>query len=493
VAFRPDGKRLVTTSADGSVRQWNPETEDEVEPPYTQHSGEVATAAYSPDGRWIASGGTDRTVRLWHAEGGEEVAVLHGHTGSVIEVAFTPNGRQLASLSQHRVGYDGDDTVRVWEADVQAGLPVLRGHTSYVYPVAYSPDGRWMASGSWDGFARLWDARTGEPCGDLRVGQSKLGHYVRTLAFSPDSTWLVTGCDAKDRLQIWDIATAKIRKGPPHPEKRLWFLAVSSDGTKIAATGYDPETLRTAMTVTEAATGKEVFSDAGSALAFSPDGRWLAGSGADHKTIVFWDMRTSRRSKELAGHSEAINVIAFSPDGQRFASAGLDRSVRVCQVGTWECLAVLTGHTDEVFAAAFHPDGKRLATAGRDRAIWLWDLATGQEMARLPGHSSYVWSLAFSPDGKTLVSGSGDGTVRLWDTEPLAKRYQARREARALRPRAERLVRQLFQKKKNTTAVVAALQADGSLSERLREAALHAVLRRTLRSQDAAGNQRRAR
>ena len=139
----------------------------------------------------------------------------------------------------------------------------------------------------------------------------------------------------------------------------------------------------------------------------------------------------------------------------------------------------MKGHTDEVFAAAFHPDGKRLASAGRDRAIWLWDLVTGQEVARLQGHTNYVFSLAFSPDGKSLVSGSGDGTVRLWDTEPLARRYQARREAEALRPEAERLVERLFREKNDAAAVVAALRADGALAEPLRQAAVRAVLRRT--------------
>jgi hypothetical protein len=79
------------------------------------------------------------------------------------------------------------------------------------------------------------------------------------------------------------------------------------------------------------------------------------------------------------------------------------------------------------------------------------------------------------------VSGSGDGTVRLWDTEPLRVRYQARRQAEALRPEAERLVEQLFCEKKEPAKVVAAVRADGSLSESLRQAALRAVLQRTLR------------
>jgi hypothetical protein len=127
-------------------------------------------------------------------------------------------------------------------------------------------------------------------------------------------------------------------------------------------------------------------------------------------------------------------------------------------------------------AAAFHPDGRRLATAGRDRAVWIWDLATGQEVARLQGHTSYVWSLAFSPDGASLASGSGDFTVRLWDTAPLKTRYQARREAEALRPEAERLVEQLWRKQHDPAEVVAALQSDRTLSEPLRQAALRAAL-----------------
>jgi WD domain, G-beta repeat len=148
---------------------------------------------------------------------------------------------------------------------------------------------------------------------------------------------------------------------------------------------------------------------------------------------------------------------------------------------------VLHGHTGEVFAAAFHPDGTRLATTGRDRAIWLWDVVRGEAVARLPGHTSYVWSLAWSPDGRTLASGSGDFMVRLWDTAPLKTRYQARREAAALRPEAERLVEELWRKKNDPAEVEEALRTDQALSEAQRQAALRAVLRKALPPQAAPG------
>jgi hypothetical protein len=68
--------------------------------------------------------------------------------------------------------------------------------------------------------------------------------------------------------------------------------------------------------------------------------------------------------------------------------------------------------------------------------------------------------------------------VRLWDTAPLKTRYQARREAAALRPEAGRLVEQLWREKNHPAKVAEALRADRVPSETLRQAALRAVLRR---------------
>jgi WD40 repeat protein len=480
VAFSPDGAHLATTSADGTVRQWDTATGREVEPPYDRHSGEVMCAAYSPDGQWIASAGSDRTVRVWRATGRQDAVVLYGHTASVQAVAFAPGGRRLASASIRSEYFPlGDNTVRVWDVDPRTTLPVLHGHDSYVYPVAFSPDGRWMASGAWDKTVRLWHAATGEPCATLPHSG-----IVRSLAFGADGDWLVSVGDGDDHLRIWGVPTGRVRKQIRGPGRSIRHVAVSPNGTRVAASAFFDDERKYRMGICDVASGKQLVAADGDILAYSPDGRWLAALDVDFKTVLLLDARTHETAARFEGHEKLVYSAAFSRDSRRLATCGQDFTVRLWEVGSGAC-RVLRGHTDVVFAVAFHPDGKRLATGGGDRAVWLWDLERGEPVARLPGHTSYIWSLAFSPDGATLASGSGDFTVRLWDTEPLKKRYQARHEAEALRPEAERVVEQLWRQKNNPDEVVEALRADRALSEPLRHAALRAVLRRTLPAEAA--------
>jgi hypothetical protein len=59
------------------------------------------------------------------------------------------------------------------------------------------------------------------------------------------------------------------------------------------------------------------------ALAFSPDGKWLASAGTDAAVCV-WEAATGKDVLRLAGHEAEVLSVAFSPDGQKVFSYGAD-------------------------------------------------------------------------------------------------------------------------------------------------------------------------
>lgn len=149
-------------------------------------------------------------------------------------------------------------------------------------------------------------------------------------------------------------------------------------------------------------------------LAVSPDGRRLASAGADGR-IRIWNVSTGACEAELTGHESAVYSVAFAPDGATLASASRDRTARLWDTTTWEERRVLREHTGTVYAARFSVDGRRLVTASMDRTARVWNAGTGGCEATLSGHSSRVFSAAFSADGAAIVTASEDGTARIWN------------------------------------------------------------------------------
>jgi WD40 repeat protein len=116
--------------------------------------------------------------------------------------------------------------------------------------------------------------------------------------------------------------------------------------------------------------------------------------------------------RTLSGHTDGVLAVAFSPDGQWLASGSRDRTVRLWQVSDGTLMRTLSGHTDHVTSVAFSPDGQYLASGSRDGQIRLWQASDGS-LIRLITSVSGLSALAFSPDGQYLASGDSY-YVALW-------------------------------------------------------------------------------
>jgi RNA polymerase sigma factor (sigma-70 family) len=151
----------------------------------------------------------------------------------------------------------------------------------------------------------------------------------------------------------------------------------------------------------------------GAPAALTPDLKTIAIRD-DNTTVRLVAVATGKDVAKLAGHADVVRCLAFSPDGKRLASADSAGVVKLWDTAGREW-HTLKGHTEPVRCLAFSADGKTLASGSRDLLALTWDVGSGRRKAILSGHNNDVSALAFSPDGRVLATGSFDRTVRLWD------------------------------------------------------------------------------
>ncbi len=104
-------------------------------------------------------------------------------------------------------------------------------------------------------------------------------------------------------------------------------------------------------------------------------------------------------------HGGEIKAVAFSPDGQYLATAGSDKLVKVWDLGNGHERFACVGHTDKVRGLAWSSDGKFIVSAGGEKNIKIWDASNGKEKLNIEAAGEEVTALALSKDGKHLFTG----------------------------------------------------------------------------------------
>ncbi len=411
LAFLPDGKRLVTSSWDGTTRLWDIDTAKETMS-FTPEAEHVSSLALSPDGRTLATASAeDLVVRVWDVSTGSLISRFPGQA----RMGFSPNGELLAFIDNdntHVVFWDVAQETEVRRLQMQGGLKI----------VCFTPDGQHLLTGGKGGHVDLWDIDTGSVLRTLVHSGT-----VHAVAVSPDGTRLATASN-EGTAKIWDLAGQQQRVGATECPVISSSVVFTPDGDHLIAlqTGQisilDVGSGRRVRTLT--AEGATI-----DGLSISPDGRSLAtvdGDGA----VRLRDLSTGIEQWMFQGPTLELSrpdkcTTVFSPDGGQVGVVGDAGKSVLLNAKTGEFLRSLGGEGD-VTCVAFSPNGKYMAVGRREEGVLLWDRDTGHQQGSYSIEGEDIGGAALSPTSDVIAVGGTDGGVAAWEVSSGRQMWSAK-------------------------------------------------------------------
>jgi WD40 repeat protein/tRNA A-37 threonylcarbamoyl transferase component Bud32 len=245
--------------------------------------------------------------------------------------------------------------------------------------------------------------------------------WVRELAVSPDGHELAIACGdplhKKEERGDGELVLIDLDTHTP-----VWQF---SDGDTVAV-AYSPDgrflasaTANGNVRVFDRSTRREQFvwrmGQEKIGLCFHPDSRYLAiFSGLPTDRLVVRDLQSGEEvaARQIGSTSGLYPKPSYSPDGQRIIAVQPNKTLQL-----WNPLSKQeqdVGDGTNIQTAAFL-GSNHLVTVG-DAGGAIWDLtAPKSEPRRLFGHTGMVCAVAVHPNGTLLATGGTDHTVRIWD------------------------------------------------------------------------------
>jgi WD40 repeat protein len=458
--FTRDGSELITFK-DGVVTFWSMATGKVVRSFDVPAGGDIMV---SPDGKTLASPAGDAAI-LIDAATGAHLSHSADPPGTPDRMWFADDGRLLGLLS----GWGGWVE---WDG----------GHQRLIRPPGV---GGWTPAGlSADGRAALHYHKTDYRVRDVATGKAVVSATgpeaanpsVAVAAMTPDGRALILA--AEEGLAVVAGKYRRVLHRVGEATGAVSGVTLSPDG-RVAAATYREGNNRFPIEVYDLVGGRflrRLATDGDvSALAFSPDGTWLAASHdaetggrfENNGSATVWAVATGKPILKIPTSDHREHVIAMSHSGRLLA-----RLEGANKIAVWEIWAgKVRVHLDaggSVSSLAFAPDGRTLAASVAGGPVFVWDLFDGQKQR--PHHTPEYFELHWDALRSETAERAFDTIVALVRMAPKAIPFLREKIAPVAPPdpaQVSRLIGDLDHKEYRRRE--AAMRALAELGERVRD------------------------
>ena len=271
---------------------------------------------------------------------------------------------------------------------------------------------------SWPKFARhvegAGDGRP-DPLPDSQVIQ--LAAPTRNevnLGVLADARRMLTATEAEP-VRLWNLGDGNCLREFGGYSNHAWALKAMTDQRSVVI-GCRDGAVRIAS-LDDGSVSKTLGSHRGMVRCVdaSADLSLIVSGGMQDHTLRLWDVASERCLAVLEGHRGGIYSVALDAEGRRALSGSRDGTVRLWDLKSGQCARVFDAHPYHVHAVAWAANGRRALSCSQE--IRLWDLDNGTCIHTFEGHTGTIRSVSWSPDQRLALSAAHDRTVRIWDVE----------------------------------------------------------------------------
>ncbi len=446
VTFSPDGKTLVSTGDDNTIRTWDVDSGKLLlvfRTPRKTYStkfkfgvsamfdnflnddppgNSLFSLKFLSDGKTLAGTTWDRTVWFWDIATGKKLK-SHNPKFPDIKIKKSLRKRALAAFVDHmgNVIYafgnkdgtisiqDGNTNLNINKLTARLDDSALHRDDGTPFPIQYQLGPSSQSRSILEKLPTSWKDESDTP--PMR--------WISQLEYSPDGKMLVSKCDYRIpnsggwrkisvSTELWDVETSKQLAALP------WNVNVkfSNDGKTLALIGQH------GCSVWDVASRSEIVTFPKKVeITFSDNGKTFIIM--DNRTYAIWDIATHSEiavlnlaTKQFEDFPERF---VLSKDGKILVTTSSIDTVNVWNTRDSTQLRALTKDYSKPYRAlVFSHDGKTLASSDRTGNIQLWDPNSGKKHKVIKTGNKSIDGLAFYADRTILTSVHYD-SLKKWD------------------------------------------------------------------------------